>query len=255
MSGLLEDCRRLFATDCLYTLFDCERSCSHTELKRAFYKKSLKYHPDRHDHQEKSEATERFQVLSAAFRILSDKETRSVYDKTGIVGESFSEKSFKDWVDYWTLIFPKVTAEAIIDFADKYHGSKEERNDLIELYKKHKGDMDAIMDSMILAEATDEDRIRKLIEELIAENVLEPLDAFVNEPPKKRANRLKRALKEANDCAKEKKKKSKKDASTDSLLLALQANQQRRLAQSENVLDQLTEKYCKPQNKRKTSKK
>ncbi|VDM03755.1 unnamed protein product [Schistocephalus solidus] len=239
MSGLLEDCRRLFATDCLYTLFDCERS-----FKRAFYKKSLKYHPDRHDHQEKSEATERFQVLSAAFRILSDKETRSVYDKTGIVGESFSEKSFKDWVDYWTLIFPKVTAEAIIDFADKYHGSKEERNDLIELYKKHKGDMDAIMDSMILAEATDEDRIRKLIEELIAENVLEPLDAFVNEPPKKRANRLKRALKEANDYA-----------STDSLLLALQANQQRRLAQSENVLDQLTEKYCKPQNKRKTSKK
>ncbi|BHF63735.1 DnaJ sub C member 9 [Sparganum proliferum] len=201
-----------------------------TVFKRAFYKKSLKYHPDRHGHQKKSEATERFQVLSAAFRILNDKESRAIYDET-------------------------VTSEAIADYAAKYHGSKEERDDLIELYNKHKGDMDAIMDSMILAEATDEDRIRKLIEDLLAEKVLEPLDAFVNEPPKKRANRLRRALKEANDCAKEKKRASKKDASADSLVLALQANQKRRLAESENLLDRLTDKYCKPQTKRKASKK
>ncbi|VDN14062.1 unnamed protein product [Dibothriocephalus latus] len=172
-----------------------------------------------------------------------------------IVGESFSEKSFDDWVDYWTLIFPKVTPEAIVDYAKKYHGSKEERDDLIELYNKHQGDMDAIMDSMILAEADDEDRIRKLIEDLLAEKVLEPLDAFVNEPPKKRANRLKRALKEANDCSEEKKKTRKEGASTDSLVLALQANQKRRLAESENLLDKLTEKYCKPQAKRKTPRK
>ncbi|KAL7064671.1 hypothetical protein AAHC03_04614 [Spirometra sp. Aus1] len=198
-------------------------------VKRAFYKKSLKYHPDRHGHQKKSEATERFQVLSAAFRILNNKETRAIYDET-------------------------VTSEAIADYAAKYHGSKEERDDLIELYNKHKGDMDAIMDSMILAEATDEDRIRKLIEDLLAEKVLEPLDAFVNEPPKKRAKRLRRALKEANDCAKEKKRASKKDASADSLVLALQANQKRRLAESENLLDRLTDKYCKPQTKRKASK-
>lgn len=52
-------------------------------VKRSFYKSSLKYHPDRHKENKKGLATEQFQVISRAFAILSDKESRAVYDETG----------------------------------------------------------------------------------------------------------------------------------------------------------------------------
>lgn len=52
-------------------------------MKRAFYKCSLKYHPDRHDDNKKADATEKFQVLSMAYSVLSDKDSRLLYDESG----------------------------------------------------------------------------------------------------------------------------------------------------------------------------
>lgn len=44
---------------------------------------SLKIHPDRVEESEKKICTEKFQILGRIHAILSDKDKRSVYDRTG----------------------------------------------------------------------------------------------------------------------------------------------------------------------------
>ncbi len=177
----------------------------------------------------------------------------SCCNSLGVVGESFSEKSFKDWVDYWSLIFPPITKENIDAFKEKHIGSEEEKEDIAKAYEQYKGNMDRIMDAVMFADATEEDRYRAIIDELIESKRVVAYDAYVKEPPKKRANRLKRALKEAKEAEayakKQKREKENKDASEDSLILALRVNQEKRRNESESLLDKLTEKYCKPTKK------
>lgn len=52
-------------------------------VKKAYYKLALKVHPDKVTGKEKSAATEKFQLLSKLYQVLSNPKKRSVYDKTG----------------------------------------------------------------------------------------------------------------------------------------------------------------------------
>lgn len=52
-------------------------------VKKAYYKQSLKVHPDRVDDENKDVATEKFQTLGKVYTILSDTEKRKIYDETG----------------------------------------------------------------------------------------------------------------------------------------------------------------------------
>ena len=52
-------------------------------MKKAYYKQSLKVHPDRVGEDEKENATEKFQTLGKVYSVLSDKEKRKIYDETG----------------------------------------------------------------------------------------------------------------------------------------------------------------------------
>jgi len=54
-------------------------------VKKAYYKASLLYHPDKAPADgDKSESTEKFQVLSKVYTILVDKDKRDVYDDSGV---------------------------------------------------------------------------------------------------------------------------------------------------------------------------
>lgn len=53
-------------------------------VKKAYYKLSLKVHPDRASTSEKEDATTKFQVLGKIYSVLSDKERRTLYDQTGM---------------------------------------------------------------------------------------------------------------------------------------------------------------------------
>lgn len=52
-------------------------------MKKAYYKVSLKVHPDKVAGKNKAAATEKFQLLSKLYTILSDEKRRQIYDKTG----------------------------------------------------------------------------------------------------------------------------------------------------------------------------
>lgn len=67
-----------------YAILGVEKNCSVEEIRKAYRKLSLKVHPDKNKAPGSEEA---FKKVSKAFKCLSDDDSRSQYDQTGLVDE------------------------------------------------------------------------------------------------------------------------------------------------------------------------
>jgi len=67
-----------------YKLLGIERNANEDDIKRAYKKMALKWHPDRNKGSEAS--SKKFKEISEAFEVLSDKQKRTVYDQFGEEG-------------------------------------------------------------------------------------------------------------------------------------------------------------------------
>ncbi|MBW1720910.1 MAG: DnaJ domain-containing protein [Deltaproteobacteria bacterium] len=67
-----------------YKILGVSRSASQDEIKKAYRKLALKYHPDRN--KDKKDAEERFKEISEAYAVLSDPEKKKQYDMFGADG-------------------------------------------------------------------------------------------------------------------------------------------------------------------------
>jgi DnaJ homolog subfamily B member 4 len=66
----------------LYDALGIQPSASQDEIKKAYRKGALKYHPDKN--KGKPDAGEKFKEVSQAYEVLSDPEKRKVYDQYGL---------------------------------------------------------------------------------------------------------------------------------------------------------------------------
>jgi len=71
-----------------YEVLGVSKTCSDEDIKKAYRKLALKWHPDRCND---PDANKKFQDISNAYSILSDKEQRATYDKYGSVSPNESK--------------------------------------------------------------------------------------------------------------------------------------------------------------------
>ncbi len=67
-----------------YKILGVSKDASEEEIKKAYRKTAMQYHPDRNP--ENKEAEEKFKIASEAYEVLRDPEKRRIYDQYGIEG-------------------------------------------------------------------------------------------------------------------------------------------------------------------------
>ena len=77
-----------------YKYLGLSKKASDKDIKKAYRKLALKYHPDKVAEDEKEKAEEKFVKVSEAYSILGDKEKRKVYDQYGKQGIEAMEKGW-----------------------------------------------------------------------------------------------------------------------------------------------------------------
>ncbi|KAJ7392047.1 DnaJ sub B member 11 [Desmophyllum pertusum] len=81
---VLSCCLQILAGRDFYTILGVDRDSTKNQIKRAYRKLAMKWHPDKNKDDPK--AQERFQDLSAAYEVLADDEKRKIYDRQGEEG-------------------------------------------------------------------------------------------------------------------------------------------------------------------------
>lgn len=69
-----------------YEVLEVHRSSTQEEIKKAFRKKAMQYHPDRNP--DNPEAEEQFKKINEAYEVLGDEQKRSIYNQYGKAGLS-----------------------------------------------------------------------------------------------------------------------------------------------------------------------
>jgi molecular chaperone DnaJ len=93
-----------------YEVLGVARTASVDEIKSAYRKAALKWHPDRNP-QNKHEAEVKFRESTEAYSVLSDPQKRQVYDTyghaglSGVVGADFNSTIFQDFHDIFGDFF------------------------------------------------------------------------------------------------------------------------------------------------------
>ncbi|ETW85936.1 hypothetical protein HETIRDRAFT_310579 [Heterobasidion irregulare TC 32-1] len=264
----------------LYATLTLTQSASFEEIKRAYRKLALIYHPDKHatkGESAKADASLKFQQIGFAYAVLSDTKKRNRYDLTGKTDEGFDVGLGEDgWEAYFEELFDRVTREKLDQMKKEYQGSTEETEDLKKAYLNTDGSIDEIMSHIPHSRHEDETRFIILISSLITEGVLPTKSAWISstKDEKRKVIREKQADKEAEEAeemarelgvwdefygsgkpgtckgkakGKGKEKKDDEDGEDEEDHSALQALILKKKKNADSFIDNLAAKYAEPQ--------
>ena len=99
-----------------YEVLGVSRTASDDDIKKAYRRLALQYHPDRNN---APEATERFKEATEAYQVLSDSEKRSMYDRYG--------HSAFDRVGAGSVDFSNFVGISIEDLFESFFGTAGQR--------------------------------------------------------------------------------------------------------------------------------
>ncbi|KAF5941292.1 hypothetical protein HYC85_022459 [Camellia sinensis] len=219
----------------LYEVLGVEKTASQQEIKKAYYKLALRLHPDKNPGDE--EAKEKFQQLQKVISILGDEEKRALYDQTGCVDDAdLAGEVVNNLKEFFRTMYKKVTEADIEEFEANYRGSESEKNDLIDLYKKYKGNMNRLFCSMLCSDPKlDSHRFKDILDGAIAAEVLKPTKAY-----QKWAKQLSETKPPTSPLRR--REKSKKKESEDLYAIISQRRNQRK-EQFDSLFSSLVTKY------------
>ncbi|CAO1637898.1 unnamed protein product [Sympodiomycopsis kandeliae] len=199
----------------LYGALGVQSTSTADEIKKAYRKLALRYHPDKvlsnsSDTSSSSSAHIRFQQLNFAYGVLSDEKRRKRYDETGRTDEPmFMEDGFS-WDDYFKEMWQgNVSGSKLDEFKQKYQNSKEEKQDVLEAYNTAKGDLETMFTLIPCSEVLqDEARFVDLIQQAIASGEIDSLPKWKSsvkdeQGRKKMRAKARKEASEAEEYAKE----------------------------------------------------
>ncbi|GLT88258.1 hypothetical protein SLE2022_062920 [Rubroshorea leprosula] len=218
----------------LYEVLGVERTASQQEIKKAYYKLALRLHPDKNPGDE--EANGKFQQLQKVISILGDEEKRALYDQTGCVDDAdLAGDVVQNLRDFFRNMYKKVTEADIEEFEGQYRGSDSEKKDLIDLYKKCKGNMNRLFCSMLCSDPKlDSHRFKDILDEAIAVGEVEETKAY-----KKWAKQVSEMKPPTSPL---RKRKSSKQSEAD-LLAVISQRQNERKGRFDSMFSSLVSKY------------
>ncbi|XP_073413891.1 dnaJ homolog subfamily C member 5G isoform X1 [Dendrobates tinctorius] len=86
----------------LYQVLGLEKGASQDDIKKAYRKLALRYHPDKNP--DNPEAAEKFKEINNANSTLSDENKRKIYDEYGSMGLYVAEQFGEESVKYYFLM-------------------------------------------------------------------------------------------------------------------------------------------------------
>jgi DnaJ family protein C protein 9 len=225
--------------DELYAVLELEKAATGEQIKRAYYKLALKYHPDRCVDEASTAA---FQRVGQAYETLSDPSRRAIYDETGVID---GQPKDGDWSSYFRELFHRVTFADIDAFKETYIGSVEEYEDILAAYVQNRGDIVKITESIFFGDVESEGRYLTLIQRAVDKGIVRTYDALskiVSDEAAFRAQQRKRKRKAEGEAAEAAELAKELGLGHDNLAQAIQSRQKGRF---DSLIANLESKYAK----------
>ena len=211
----------------LYSLLGVEKTATNAEIKKAYRRLVFVYHPDKN--KTDPDAGSKFANITRAYKILSNPDSRRIYDETGDYDdEDEGKNNIAETLNYFRKIYSPKDIES---FHDKYINSKDEEEDLINFYNSNGGDIKKILEWIPYSTNDDVQRYIKIYEKLFKKKTLTKTKKF--DETKNKVELLKEDAEEAKEAEKE----------MDNLTKAIIGNKRKR--NFSNYLDNLKERYAK----------